>query len=134
MALKTVRRSAWVVALLLVAAGGAEAGKGSKAEKGSKAKQRAETLASEARALANPRGCGKVEECEVAGFGHKPCGGPREYIAYCSRTTDVVALRAKLEALEKAEREWQAEADLKSNCGLTRRPRPRWEEGECRAR
>lgn len=127
MASRTVRMGAWAVALLL-AAGGAEAAKGSKA------KQRAEKLASQARALAKPRGCDKVEECELAGFGHKPCGGPREYIAYCTRTTDVKALREKLEALEKAEREWQAEAGIKSTCGLTRKPRLQWVDGECRAR
>lgn len=127
MASRTVWMGAWAVALLM-AAGGAEAAKGAKA------KQRAEQLASEARALAKPRGCDKVEECEVAGFGHKPCGGPREYLAYCSRTTDVKALREKLEALEKAEREWQVEAGIKSNCGLTHMPQPQWVDGECRAR
>lgn len=127
MASRTVWLGAWAVALLL-GAGGAEAAKGAKA------KQRAEALASQARALAKTRGCDKVEECEVAGFGHKACGGPREFIAYCSRTTDTKALREKLEALEKAEREWQAEAGIKSTCGLTRKPRPQWVDGECRAR
>ncbi len=127
MASRTVWKGAWAVALLLVA-GGAEAAKGAKA------KQRAEKLASEARALAKTRGCDKVEECEVVGFGHKACGGPREYIAYCSRTTDVKALREKLEALEKAERDWQAEAGIKSTCSLTRIPRPQWVDGVCRAR
>lgn len=75
-----------------------------------------------------------MEECELAGFGHKPCGGPREYLAYCSRTTDVKALREKLEALEKAEQAWQEEEGVMSNCGLTRKPRLRWVEGECLAR
>lgn len=75
-----------------------------------------------------------LEECELAGFGHKPCGGPREYLAWCSRTTDVKTLRARLEALEQAETAWQEAAGLKSNCGLTRKPRLRWEQGECRAR
>jgi hypothetical protein len=122
-----VQLGAWAVVLLLAAGGAA-------AEKGSRTKQRAEKLASEARELARPRGCDKVEECELAGFGSKPCGGPREYLAYCSRTTDVKALREKLEALEKAEREWQTEEGLMSNCGLTRRPRLQWVAGECRAR
>jgi hypothetical protein len=127
MALLAAQLGAWTV-MLWMGAGGTEAASGSKL------KQRAETLASEARALANPRGCEKVEECELAGFGHKPCGGPREYLAFCSRTTDVKTLRARLEALEKAEKAWQEEAGLKSTCGLTRTPRLRWEEGVCRAR
>jgi hypothetical protein len=46
----------------------------------------------------------------------------------------VKALRAKLEVLEKAEREWQTEAGVMSNCGLTRKPRLQWVEGECLAR
>ncbi|KFA89913.1 hypothetical protein [Archangium violaceum] len=127
MALLTAQLGAWAV-MLLMGSGGAEE------EGGSKLKQRAETLASEARALANPRGCAKVEECEMAGFGHKPCGGPREYLAWCSRTTDAKTLRARLEALEKAEKAWQEEAGLKSNCGLTRKPRLRWTDGVCLAR
>ncbi len=127
MALLTAQAGAWAV-MWLMGAGGAEG------EGGSKWKQRAEKLASEARALANPRGCEKVEECELAGFGHKPCGGPREFIAYCSRTTDVKTLRARLEALEKAEKAWQEAAGLESRCGLTRTPRLRWEDGVCLAR
>lgn len=127
MALLSAQLGAWTV-LWLMGTGGTEAAGGSKL------KQRAETLASEARALANPRGCEKVEECEMAGFGHKPCGGPREYIAWCSRTTDGKTLRARLEALEKAEKAWQEEAGLKSNCGLTRQPRLRWKDGQCIAR
>ncbi|MCY1080272.1 hypothetical protein [Archangium lansingense] len=127
MASQAIQLGTWVVALLM-GAGGADG------ESASKLKQRADTLASEARALANPSGCEKVEECELAGFGHKPCGGPREYIAWCSRTTDVKTLRARLEALEKAEKAWQEAVGLKSNCGLTRKPRLRWEAGQCRAR
>ncbi|HVG63276.1 MAG TPA: hypothetical protein VNA24_32225 [Hyalangium sp.] len=97
-------------------------------------KQQAEKLAGEARALANTSGCEKVEECAVAGFGHKPCGGPREFIAYCSKTTDVKALKAKLEELAKAEQTWQNAAGITSNCGLTRRPPPRFVDGMCRLR
>lgn len=127
MALLTAQLGAWAV-MWLMGAGGTEAASSSEL------KQRAEKLASEARALANPRGCEKVDECEMAGFGHKPCGGPREYIAWCSKTTDVKTLKARLDALEKAEKAWQEAAGLKSNCGLTRKPRLRWDEGLCRAR
>ncbi|MBU8898628.1 hypothetical protein KRR26_23745 [Corallococcus sp. M34] len=97
-------------------------------------KAKADRLAQEARALAKSSGCGAVAQCEVAGFGHKACGGPREFIAYCTRTTNVPALQAKLDALTQAERDWQQAAGLRSNCGLTRRPRPRLEDGRCVAR
>ncbi len=116
---------AWAAALILSAG----PGKPARAEV---LKQQAEKLAREARTLANPSGCEKVEECAVAGFGQKSCGGPREFIAYCAKTTDVKALQAKLAELEKAELAWQTEAGIVSNCGLTRRPLPRLEEGMCR--
>ncbi|MFL5347118.1 MAG: hypothetical protein ACJ8AT_20225 [Hyalangium sp.] len=127
MALLAGKLSAWAAVLALTASP-------TKTDSAAALKQRADQLAREARALAKPAGCKQVEECEVAGFGHKACGGPREYIAYCSRTTDVKALQGKLAELEQAEQAWQQEAHIMSNCGLTRRPLPRLEAGECRAR
>jgi hypothetical protein len=118
---------AWAVALVL-STGPA------KPERAAELQQQAAKLATEARALANPSGCEKVEECEVAGFGHKSCGGPREYIAYCAKTTDVKALQSKLAELEKAEQAWQTETGEMSNCALTRRPPPRFVDGVCRTR
>jgi hypothetical protein len=127
MAWLTGTMGAWAVALVL-STGPA------KPDRAAALKQQAEKLATEAKAQANPSGCEKVEQCEVAGFGHKSCGGPREYIAYCSKTTDVKALQSKLAELEKAEKTWQAETGEMSNCGLTRRPLPRFVDGQCLAR
>jgi hypothetical protein len=118
---------AWAAALILSAGPGTP-------EHVAVLKQQAEKLAGEARALAIPSGCEKVEECAVAGFGHKSCGGPREFIAYCAKTTDVKALQTKLEELAKAEQTYQTEAGIMSNCGLTRRPPPRLIDGMCRIR
>ena len=127
MALLAGTMGAWAVALVL-SAGPA------KTERAETLKQQAEKLAAEAKALANPSGCEKVEQCEVAGFGHKSCGGPREYLAYCAKTTDVKALQCKLAELEKAEELWQTETGEMSNCSLTRRPLPRFVDGQCRTR
>lgn len=115
---------AWTAALLLSAA---------PTQKDQALKQKADQLAQEARALAKADGCEKEAECAVAGFGNKACGGPREYIAYCSRTTDVTALQRKLDALQKAEQAWQTEAGVMSDCALTRKPTPRLVDGMCRA-
>lgn len=118
---------AWAVALVL-STGPA------KPERAAVLEQQAKKLEKEARALANPSGCEKVEECAVAGFGHKACGGPREFIAYCSKTTDVKALQGKLAEFEKAEQAWQTETGAMSDCSLTRRPPPRLVDGKCRTR
>ncbi|KFE72162.1 hypothetical protein [Hyalangium minutum] len=127
MALLAGTMGAWAVALVL-STGPA------KPEQAQVLKQQAEKLASEAKALAKPDGCAQVEECEVAGFGHKACGGPREFIAYCAKTTDVKALQSKLAELEKAEQAWQKATGEMSNCGLQRRPPPRFVDGQCRTR
>lgn len=118
---------AWAVALVL-AAGPA------KPEQAQALKQQAEKLAAEAKTLAKVDGCAKVEECAVAGFGHKACGGPREFIAYCTKTTDEKALLSKLTELEQAEQKWQTATGEVSTCSLTRRPPPRLEGGQCRTR
>ncbi len=127
MTLLAGKLSAWAAVLVLSASP-------TKTERAEALKQRADQLAKEARALAKPDGCTQVEECEVAGFGHKACGGPREYIVYCSRTTDVKALQSKLAELEKAEEAWQQEAHIMSTCSLTRRPLPQLVDGACMAR
>ena len=127
MALLAGTMGAWAAALVL-STGPAQSGQAATL------KQKADTLAAEAKALAKPDGCAKVEECEVAGFGHKACGGPREFIAYCAKTTDVKALQSKLAELEKAEQAWQVETGEMSTCSLTRRPPPRLIEGQCRTR
>ncbi|XXF81598.1 hypothetical protein P2318_17945 [Myxococcaceae bacterium GXIMD 01537] len=118
------RRGLWVAALLL--ATGAVA-----AERAAALKEKADRLAKEARALAKPEGCEAVSECQVSEFGNKPCGGPRDFIAWCSRTTDAKSLQAKLDALMKAEQAYQEAAGVMSNCGLTRRPRAALVEGRC---
>ncbi|WP_224365560.1 hypothetical protein [Hyalangium versicolor] len=116
----------WSTALVLSA--------GPKTERAEQLKKQAEQVASEARTLANPSGCAQVEECQQVGFGVKACGGPREYIAYCSKTTNVKALEGKLAELDKAERAWLEEARIPSNCGLTRKPRVRLVDGMCISR
>ncbi len=117
---------AWAVAAVLAAGGGKPAP--------SPLKQKADRLATEAKALANPKGCKKVEQCVLAPFGHKPCGGPNAYIAYCSVTTKAEKLKEKLLQLEQAEKEWQAAEGIMSTCGLTRRPQPRLINGVCQGR
>ncbi|HLL54246.1 MAG TPA: hypothetical protein VK447_11900 [Myxococcaceae bacterium] len=117
---------AWALGAVLAAGGGKPAA--------NPLQQKAEKLAREAKALANPKGCKKLEQCELAGFGHKPCGGPNAFIAYCSVTTKKDKLKEKLDELEKAEREWQAAEGIMSTCSLQRRPQLKLVGGVCQAR
>lgn len=117
--------SAWTAALVL-AAGGVNTGRVIAL------RQKTEELSREALDLVKVDGCAKASECKVVGVGHKPCGGPREFIAYCPKKTNEKALQAKLDALARAEEAWQKEAGIKSNCALTRQPLPMLENGLCR--
>lgn len=117
--------SAWTAALVL-AAGGVNTGRVIAL------REKAEQLGREALAEVKVDGCATAEECKVVGLGHKACGGPREYIAYCPKKTNEKALQKKLDAFAKAEAEWQQAAGIKSNCGLTRQPPATLENGLCR--
>ena len=79
-------------------------------------------LEQEARALANVTGCSESEQCRTAPVGHRPCGGPRTYLAYCARTTDSAALFRKLEQLAQAERDYNAKRQIGSTCDFRSPP------------
>ena len=79
-------------------------------------------LARDARALANPEGCQNAGMCRTAPLGVKACGGPREYVVYCSATTDSVALFQKLDELARAERAFNERYEIASTCELRVEP------------
>src|SRR5687767_4467406 len=60
-------------------------------------------LENQAKAIAKTAGCSTVTQCRTAGVGNRACGGPRYYIAYCSTSTDSVALFRKLAEVAAAE-------------------------------
>jgi hypothetical protein len=69
----------------------------------------------------------------VAPVGAKACGGPRYYVAYCRTSTDVDALRARLAALERFERDFNARYGIASTCDFVMEPTPELSGGSCRA-
>jgi hypothetical protein len=90
-------------------------------------------LEREARALAGTGGCTDASGCGVAPIGARPCGGPREYIAYCRATTDSARLFAKLAELERAERAANARSGVGSICSMVMPPAPALVGGRCTA-
>jgi hypothetical protein len=87
-------------------------------------------LEREARALARTEGC-TDGQCRTAPVGHRACGGPRTYLAYCAATTDSAALFRKLDALARAEMEYQRKMGIGSTCEFRGPPAVRAEGGRC---
>lgn len=90
-------------------------------------------LEREARAIAKTEGCSAGDQCRTAPVGDRPCGGPRDYIVYCARTTDTVALGQKLAELIAAERELNRKTGAMSTCEFRLPPQTALVNGSCRA-
>lgn len=89
-------------------------------------------LEEQAKSLARASGCANVGACRTAPVGNRACGGPRYYIAYCSTTTDSVALFRKLAEVAAAEDAFNRKYQIASTCEY-RMPGPvALAGGECR--
>ena len=88
-------------------------------------------LEREARALAHTEGCASAGQCRVAPLGHRACGGPRDYVAYCAATTDSAALFRKLDELARAEDEYNRAAGIASTCEFRTPPAVTVAGGRC---
>jgi hypothetical protein len=91
-------------------------------------------LEQEARAIARADGCSAADQCATAPVGERACGGPREYIVYCARTTDTAALHRKLAELRQAEIALNRRTDAVSTCEFRAPPGTTLVAGACRAR
>lgn len=87
----------------------------------------------EVRALVKTDGCATSGECRAAPVGDRPCGGPRDYVVYCARTTDTVALKTKLDELIAAERAYNRKSGMASTCEFRMPPQTALVGGSCRA-
>ena len=91
-------------------------------------------LEREARAMAKTDGCSSLDQCRSAPVGERPCGGPRDYVVYCARTTDSAALYRKLAELRQAEMEYNRKSGMMSTCEYRMPPELGLSGGSCRAR
>lgn len=87
----------------------------------------------QAKAIVRTDGCSAASECRTAPVGSRGCGGPRYYLVYCSRTTDSAALFAKLQAIEAAEREYNARYKIMSTCEFRMPPKVALNGASCQA-
>jgi hypothetical protein len=94
---------------------------------------RIDSLDRSARALAHTDGCASADQCRAAPLGLRACGGPRDFVAYCARSTDTVALFHALGALERAERAYDVKHGVASTCELRVAPLPGLVAGRCSA-
>jgi len=90
-------------------------------------------LENETKAIAKITGC-TSSECRSAPVGSKACGGPRYYIPYCAKTTDSVALYAKLAEVATAEKAYNTKYRIVSTCEFRMPPAVDAVGGSCVAR
>ena len=90
-------------------------------------------LKQEARALAKADGCSAAAQCRTAPLGAKPCGGPWEYLVYCSVTTDSSALYRHLDHVRQYEDSLNTRYGRASTCELVMAPPVVLEGNTCRA-
>ena len=88
-------------------------------------------LLAEIRALAKPDGCASAGECQSLPVGRKACGGPRDYVVFCPKSTNVATLRAKIAELYRVDE--AAAKNSVSDCMLVTPPRVTLSGGVCRA-
>lgn len=60
--------------------------------------------------------CKKDTDCDFLELGSKPCGGPREYLAYSKRHGKLSALKRKVGELTSIEKQINALEQLMSDC------------------
>ena len=90
-------------------------------------------LEREARSIAKTEGCGSADQCRAVPVGDRACGGPRDYIVYCARTTDSAALYRKLDELKKAEIAFNKKSGAMSTCEFRLPPGVEVSAGQCKA-
>lgn len=90
-----------------------------------------QSMESQARALAVAEGCTDVSQCKAAAVGARACGGPRDYLVYCSATTDEDRLLRELSQLQKSEELYNQQCGVMSICIFTAEPEVELVNGVC---
>ncbi|MDP4530444.1 hypothetical protein Q3O59_15545 [Alkalimonas delamerensis] len=73
-----------------------------------------------------------VKQCRVIGFGHKPCGGPAEYIAYSTKGVNETVLQQKIASYNRAAEAENIRLGRMSDCAIVPEPAVSLIDGQCR--
>jgi len=72
-----------------------------------------------------------VQQCLVLPLGHKPCGGPAEYVAVSIKGKDEGSLLQKISAYNQAAEADNLRKGLMSNCAVEDKPAVQLVNGKC---
>jgi hypothetical protein len=75
--------------------------------------------------------CQEPAQCRAAGYGNKPCGGPRSYLIYSILTTDSARLATALERYNEWDATRNRQLGTVSNCLFEAPPRLACSAGRC---
>ena len=88
-------------------------------------------LRREVLALIADKSADNVQQCLVLPLGHKPCGGPAEYVAVSTKGKDQAALLKKLEAYNQAAEAENLRLGRMSDCAVVPKPQVQLVNGQC---
>lgn len=88
-------------------------------------------LRREVLALIADKGADNVQQCLVLPLGHKPCGGPAEYVAVSTKGKDQTVLLKKLEAYNQAAEAENLRLGRMSDCAVVPKPQVQLVNGQC---
>lgn len=74
--------------------------------------------------------CDSSDQCRVIAYGHRACGGPVGYLVYSTKQTDTAALKADVDAYNRADKAAQPPG-MVSTCQMLLAPRPVCRAGHC---
>ena len=83
------------------------------------------------RQLASSDGCDSAGQCKAAPVGERACGGPRDYVVYCTTSTDEARLLAVVDSLKDAEMRLNEATGAVSTCEMRLPPEMGVEAGRC---
>ena len=88
-------------------------------------------LRAEVLRLTRDKTADNVQQCLVLPLGHKPCGGPAEYIAVSIKGKDEGSLLQQISAYNQAAEAENLQRGLISNCAMVEKPSVQLINGKC---
>lgn len=82
--------------------------------------------------LTADKSCVQTAQCKVLPVGHRPCGGPEQYLVYSNQTTDEKLLAITSARYKKLKQEQQQRLGLRSTCQMLPEPLAACQQQQCR--